>query len=275
MEYMEVALRPSAPGPLASVHVPAPTIEDVRKVAVRLSVFSPATRQRAFDALPKVMKAGEYWSCGATYKRRVAPFDGNVHPYRYCQEIERTAPVDDEDVLQRVRHAAYLILVWYVDTIADGEAHRAQLLRQFFIMTHKASTTRKRADRIDRPTLEQQRARTCFCSEELVAYVRTMHSSRRGNEFDRIRRFLTTTLEGRQILDAAGVDDAFQLDHYVPECMGGPSVIENAHIMPNNGANQHFRDSWNKRKREYCGEAQHEAIRRIMPGLVDDVSRRA
>lgn len=267
--YVDLSLRPSVSRPFPSVPVAIPAIRDVERVADDLCVFEPRLRRRAVDALPKVMTPGEYWACGATFQRSVPHFDGTAHPYEYCLEITRTPPWDDERVLENVRRAAYLILVWYADTISRGDARRrADLLETFFLVVR---TNRKRRRCIDTPTDAQQRARTCACSEELVAYVRTMARSNRGtgNEFDRIRTFLTSTDQGGALLAAAGVVGAFELDHYIPECLGGPSVVENAHIMPRNGDNQHFRDALDLRKRRYCGEYQHAAVRRILPALVD------
>lgn len=264
--YMDITLRESVVSPITSVPVAVPTIDDVARVANDLGVFSSETRRRVLDALPKVMTAEQYWSCGAPFRRGVPHFDGTEHPYRYCQKITQTQPIDDENVLRNVRNAAYLILVWYVHTIADNDAHRTDLLNTFFIVVHTTSTKRiKRTD--PPPPPEQQRARTCACSEELVAYVRTMHPPpRNGNEFPRIQTFLVHTVEGKALLAAAGLD-AFELDHYLPECMGGPSVLENAHIMPRNGVNQKFRDAWDREKRRYCGEAQHNAIVKLLPNL--------
>ena len=267
--YVDLTLRASVTRPFPYVAVAIPAIRDVERVAENLCVFKPSLRRRAVDALPKVI-TGEYWACGAPFQRSVPHFDGTVHPYEYCLNITRTPSLDDERVLEHVRRAAYLILVWYVDTISRDDARWRvdDLLETFFVVVR---TNGKRKRCIDTPTDAQQRARTCACSEELVAYVRTMRSSSRGagNEFDRIRTFLTSTDKGAALLAAGGIVGAFELDHYIPECLGGPSVVENAHIMPRNGDNQHFRDAWDLRKRRYCGEYQHAAVRRVLPALVD------
>jgi len=266
--YIDVSLRSSVHRSFPSVPVAVPTIRDVERVAADLCVFDPRLRRRAIGALPKVMTPGEYWSCGAPFRRGVPYFDGAKHPYEYCLEITRTPPLDDEGVLENVRRAAYLILVWYVDTISRGDAQRrSDLLETFFIIV-KTNAPKKKRKCIETPSDAQQRARACVCSGELVAYVRAMGNCA-GSEFDRIRTFLTSTEQGAALLAAAGIVDAFELDHYVPECLGGPSVVENAHIMPRNGDNQYFRDVWDMRKRRYCGEYQHASIRRILPGLVD------
>ena len=199
----------------------------------------------------------------------MTPFDGTMHPYAYCKGVEACRILDDEDVVQSIQRAAYLILVWYVDETTHGDAQRTALLDTFFVVV---TTLPRRRRRPVAPTPDEQRARTCLCSEELVAYVRGRGRSTGTsvNEFDLIRSFLRTTDKGLALLRSAGVTPgAFELDHYVPECLGGPSVVENAHIMPRNGDNQHFGDAWDRRKREYCGELQHLAIRRIMTGLTD------
>jgi hypothetical protein len=137
-----------------------------------------------------------------------------------------------------------------------GDAQRRSDLLETFFTIVRINAPRKKRKCIDTPSDAQQRARTCACSGELVAYVRAM-GNRTGSEFDRIRTFLTSTEQGAALLAAAGIADAFELDHYVPECLGGPSVVENAHVMPRNGDNQYFRDAWDMRKCRYmyCGES--------------------
>lgn len=73
-----------------------------------------------------------------------------------------------------------------------------------------------------------------------------------------VKKWLTSTVDGRELLKACDVDpDAFDVDHVWPQSMGGPEVVENYHVMPC-GVNSFFRNmAWNsKEKRAYVGEEQ-------------------
>lgn len=77
-----------------------------------------------------------------------------------------------------------------------------------------------------------------------------------------VKKWLTTTVDGQELLKACEVDpDAFDVDHVWPQSMGGPEVVENYHVMPC-GANSFFRDmAWNnKEKRAYVGEEQVQMV---------------
>lgn len=83
-------------------------------------------------------------------------------------------------------------------------------------------------------------------------------SVRKGLLHSEVKKWLTGTNDGRELLKACDVDaDAFDVDHVWPDSMGGPDVLENYHVMPS-GVNSFFREmAWNsKEKRAYVGEEQ-------------------
>lgn len=94
-------------------------------------------------------------------------------------------------------------------------------------------------------------------------------SVRKGVLHFEVKKWLTSTVDGRELLKACDVDpDAFDVDHVWPQSMGGPEVVENYHVMPC-GVNSFFRDmAWNSNeKRAYIGEEQVH--------MVNDLAMRA
>lgn len=115
------------------------------------------------------------------------------------------------------------------------------------------STTRQ----YRKPSKHVQSIRTLGKCFALRRHLRKK-SVRRGLLHSEVKKWLTGTNDGRELLKACEVDaDAFDVDHVWAQSMGGPEVVENYHVMPS-GVNSYFRDlAWNSpEKRAYVGEEQ-------------------
>ena len=81
--------------------------------------------------------------------------------------------------------------------------------------------------------------------------------------FDKIREWARTP-DGIAHLRACELPpDGFHVDHVVPDHLGGPSHVCNAHLMPAS-ANSHFGDRFDAEKRAFVGPLQVGHALRVM-----------
>jgi len=130
-----------------------------------------------------------------------------------------------------------------------GDAEETSTVREERV----SSTTRQ----YRKPSKHVQSNRTLGKCFALRRHLRKK-SVRKGLLHSEVKKWLTGTDDGRELLKACEVDaDAFDVDHVWAQSMGGPEVVENYHVMPS-GVNSYFRDlAWNStEKRAYVGEEQ-------------------
>jgi len=123
-------------------------------------------------------------------------------------------------------------------------------------------TVRSATRQYRKPSKLEQSNRTLGKCFELCTHL-GKRKMRRGLIHKAVKKWLTETADGRELLKGCDVDpDAFDVDHVWAQSMGGPDVVENFHVMPS-GVNSFFRDmAWNsKEKRAYVGEEQVRIVR--------------
>lgn len=262
MSYRDLVLKPDVKTNKFELQF-KPSIQDVSSVADELRIFDPPKRRSAIESLKYVINEDEYWQCGPHLKRCIPSYNG-TYPYDYCLSIDLTQPLNNDDkILYSVKMATHLLLVWYVYHISQMHNTSVQETLELFFIVYDVDKQRDKERKRVPPTASEQIARTCYCSEILKQYVKKkMDEGGSTDEFLHIKSFLDDTLQGKQLLKEAGVSltVGYELDHYVPKNMGGLSIVQNAHILPKDGSNQHYGSNWNHHKRKFCGEDQYKAI---------------
>lgn len=241
-----------------------PTQQELSEFADFEYIFNTSKRRIAIGGIRYVLKAEQSWPSSQQNRRSVSHYDGSTHPYSYCSKMNEIIAIHgDDDIVYSIRLAAHLLLAWYVNDISTKEnVSFSEIGKHCFTIVNVDAKRQRCTEMQDVPTEEHKIARTCANSEDLRVFVRKMSQpNNKKDEFARIKMFLNSTDLGKALLINAGIiHGKYQLDHYLPHSMGGPSVIENAYIMPADGVNQHFNSSFNHHKRRYCGETQHEAF---------------